>query len=70
MPSSKATEGWRARWASRREDRRQKRAWRRERRKGSIGSGDETVGALESGKYPGGSLGPAGKQQGGDYPGF
>jgi hypothetical protein len=49
MAVEKATTGWRARMAERRQDRRRRRAWRRERRKGSIDPG--ATAATESSKH-------------------
>ena len=60
MTTDKATPGWRTRLAERRADRRQRRAWRRERRKGSIDPGG--VGATDISKVGHGQTGPAGQQ--------
>lgn len=62
MAGNTAKQGWRARLAQRQADRRQRRAWRRERRKGSIDSG--AVGAGASSTFGHGQVGPAGQQQG------
>ena len=63
----KAKPAWRTQLAERREDRRQRRAWRRERRRGSIDAG--AIGAAEESKPGHGMTGPAGQQGGGGFAG-
>jgi hypothetical protein len=63
MAAEKAKQGWLARLAERRAERRQRRAWRHERRKGSIDSG--AIGAPASSTFGHGQVGPAGQQGGG-----
>jgi hypothetical protein len=62
MAADQAKHGWWARYAERRADRRQRRAWRRERRKGSIDSG--SIGAQPTSASRHGQVGPAGQQDG------
>ena len=64
---AKAKPGWRTRLAKRRADRRQQRAWRRERRKGSIDAG--AIGAAEESRRGHGMTGPAGQQGAGGFSG-
>jgi hypothetical protein len=61
MTPDKATPGWWARLAERRRGRRQRRAWRRERRKGSIDPGGAA--AMESSKVVHGQQGRDGPNQ-------
>jgi hypothetical protein len=70
MTGGKAAPGWPERLAARRADRRQRRVWRRERRKGSIDSGG--IGASGSSQVGHGQVGPAGQQNqgGGGSSGF
>jgi hypothetical protein len=61
MTADKATLGWWARLAERRQDRRQRRAWRRERRKGSVDPG--AAGAMASSTHVHGQRGRDGPNQ-------
>ena len=63
MAAKKAKQSWRARLAERRADRRERRAWRHDRGKGSIDAG--AIGAPAASAFRHGQAGPAGQQYGG-----